>query len=98
MIQKLHQKSAAILIGILLSSCGKSTIHSLDLKNKIYNRYEVVAVNKQTCELELKDVPPIAYDDPSLDGLVCLTRKDYSREQAKIKAYCKNAQIKTLNP
>lgn len=87
-----------MLTGISLSSCGKSTIHSLDLKNKIYNRYEVVAVNKQTCELELKDAPPIAYDDPSLDGMVCLTRKDFSKEQAKVKAECKNAQAQTLTP
>lgn len=87
-----------IILLLTLSSCGKSTIHSLDLKNKIYNRYEVVAVNKQTCELELKDAPPIAYNDPSLDGMVCLTRKDYSREQAKLKADCKNAQTKTFNP
>lgn len=87
-----------IILLLTLSSCGKSTIHSLDLKNKIYNRYEVVNVNKQTCELELKDAPPIAYDDQSLDGMVCLTRKDYSREQAKLKADCKNAQTKTFNP
>lgn len=87
-----------MLTGILLNSCGKSTIHSLDLKNKIYNRYEVVAVNKQTCELKLKDAPPIAYDDPSLDGLVCLTRKDYSREQSKLKAECQNAKTQTSTP
>lgn len=80
------------------TSCGKSTIHSLDLKNKIYNRYEVTAVNKQTCELELKDLPPVAYDDPSLDGMVCLTRKDYSREQARVKAECQNAKTQTSNP
>lgn len=90
--------SAVTLTGIFLSSCGKSTIHSLDLKNKVYNRYEIAAVNKVTCELELKDVPPIAYDDPSLDGLVCLTRKDFSKEQAKVKAECRNAQTKALNP
>lgn len=87
-----------MLTGILLSSCGKSTIHSLDLPNKVYNRYEIVAVNKESCELELKDQPPIAYDDPSLDGMVCLTRKDYSREQARVKAECRNAQTKTSNP
>lgn len=80
------------------TSCGKPTIHSLDLPNKIYNRYEVTAVNKETCELELKDLPPIAYDDPSLNGMVCLTRKDFSREQAKAKAECKNAKTQTSNP
>jgi len=81
---------------IFLSSCTKSTLHSLDLPNKVYNRYEIVEVNKETCELELKDVPPIAYDDPSLNGMVCLTRKDYSREQTRAKAECKNG--KAFNP
>lgn len=85
-------------IAIFSSSCGKSTLHSLDLPNKVYNRYEIVNVNKETCELELKDVPPIAYDDPSLNGMVCLTRKDYSREQARVKAECKNAKVQTVNP
>jgi hypothetical protein len=87
-----------IILFLVLNSCGKSTIHSLDLPNKIYNRYEIVNVNKQTCELELKDLPPVAYDDPSLNGMVCLTRKDYSREQARVKAECKNAQAQTSTP
>jgi hypothetical protein len=50
------------------------------------------------CELVLKDLPPIAADDPSLDGAVLVTKEHFARLQTDAKTECENAKPKTSNP
>ncbi len=87
------------LISFLVSSCGERTvIHSYDVKRQLFNRYEVEKVNKNSCSLDLKSLSPIDSDDPNLDGLVCVTRKQYSRLQADAISECENAKNNITNP
>lgn len=89
-----------MLTVIFSSSCEKykPTIHSLDLPNKVFNRYKVTKFNKDTCQLELADESSISMTDLSLNGLVCLTAKEYAIKQSEVKAECENAKPKTQNP
>jgi hypothetical protein len=80
------------VIFFLVSSCSKEKIvlHSYNVKGQYFNRYKVVKVDKNKCELELEDLPPIDADDESLDGAVLVTKKDFARLQADAKTECEN--------
>lgn len=67
-------------------------MHLYKVKDKKFNRYEVVKTDKVQCKLELKDIGPIVSDDPSLEDSVCVTKKVFSQLQAKAISDCKNAQ------
>lgn len=80
------------VIFFLVSSCAKTGIvlHTYNVKDQYFNRYKVLEVDKNKCELKLQDMEPIDADDKSLDGGVLVTRQHYSYIQANAKTECEN--------
>lgn len=82
---------------ILFSSCGKLplvTLHQLDTIHGVANPFKITKYDDVKCELEIEPQPPININDGALMGGVCLTKEDYSKLKAKVKADCENNKPK----
>lgn len=78
-------------------SCGKLplvTLHQLDTVHGVANPFKIKKYDQDKCELELEAEEPIQILGPQLHGGVCLTKEDYSKLKAKVKADCLNQKQK----
>lgn len=87
-------------IVIFLNSCNKPVeVKRVDTTANQFNNYEVT-FNKTKCEFDVKDakIPNSPLFDPSINGMVCVTKEVYKDLSARLKTECRNAQTQTSTP
>jgi len=67
------------------------TLHAYNVRGQYFNRF-ATTVDKKTCSIKVQDLSPIDADATSLDGLVCITKEEYSKMKSQLKAECENAK------
>lgn len=79
---------------ISLSGCGKKdpgVVHVYNVKGQYFNRFNTY-LDKNTCKVVTQDLEPIDADASELDSLVCITKEEYSKRKAQVKADCENSK------
>jgi hypothetical protein len=81
-----------LTILLIICACGKlpEVVHQLDTKHGVANPFKILKYDERKCEVKVQEMEPIPLMGPEMHGAFCLTRQEFAKYKASLKAECLN--------